>query len=90
MKKFKIIFATVMLGIATVGGFQAYEYANMSAVETILLENVEALATTNESDGSIQYHVTDTIKCSCGGTRVICISGAGWCKAQKCEQGHGG
>ena len=44
MKKFKIIFATIMLGIATVGGFQAYENANMTGAKTLLLENVEALA----------------------------------------------
>ena len=39
-----------MLGIATVGGFQAYEYVNMST-GSVLLENVEALTAGAEGGG---------------------------------------
>ena len=48
MKKFKMTFATLMLGMAIVGGYQAYEYGNMTETGSVLLENVEALA--NDGD----------------------------------------
>ena len=62
MKKFKMIFATLMLGMAIVGGFQAYEYANMTT-GSFLLENVEALATTSEAV---------KITCDMSATVIIC------------------
>lgn len=58
MKKIKILFATAMLSLAIVGGFQAHEYANMTT-GSILLENVEALASGGE-DGKFPKYINDT------------------------------
>ena len=52
MKKFKIIFATVMLSIAIVGGFQVYEHVSLTSVDSFLLANVEALTVVEAATGS--------------------------------------
>ncbi len=58
MKKFKLLFATLMLSVAIVGGYQAYEYGNMTEAGSVLLENVEALAASGESG-------SEGLKCKC-------------------------
>ena len=93
MKVKKLLIAMVF-SVAVLGGYQAYEKVSLTSVEPFLLENVEALTSTEsdfwfndthwtgDSDAGGSSWFPFLLKCTAQGVKgkeVLCSSGSGNC-----------
>lgn len=76
----KNLLMTVAVGVASFGGYQAYEYGGINSAEMLMESNIEALTSGEIYDGLKSKEE----RCPNGTTQVYCVTGSGRCLVQNC------